>query len=59
MAIASDLSYGATHRREREWHLQHFRNPASVSFGSFMPKFPLLEQELNDLANYMLTLKIG
>jgi cytochrome c1 len=36
-----------------------FRDPKSVSPGSFMPKFPLTDPELNDLTNYVLTLKSG
>ncbi|UCH90511.1 MAG: cytochrome b N-terminal domain-containing protein [Nitrospirota bacterium] len=59
MAIGPDLSYVADRRPEREWHIQHFRNPSSVSPGSFMPKFPFTDQELNDLTDYMLTLKSG
>jgi ubiquinol-cytochrome c reductase cytochrome b subunit len=59
MAIAPDLSYVADRRPEREWHIQHFRNPASVSPGSFMPMLPFTDQELHDLTNYMLTLKSG
>jgi len=58
-AIAPDLSFVADRRPEREWHLKHFRDPQSVSPGSFMPKFPLTERELNDLINYLLTLKSG
>ncbi|MEW6544655.1 MAG: cytochrome b N-terminal domain-containing protein [Nitrospirota bacterium] len=56
-AIGPDLSYEGDARPEREWHLRHFRDPQSVSPGSIMPKFPLTEQELNDLASYMLSLK--
>lgn len=56
-AVAPDLSYVADRRPDREWHLRHFRDPQSVSPGSFMPKFPLSEQQLNDLTAYMLTLK--
>ncbi len=58
-AIAPDLSFVADRRPEREWHLKHFRDPKSVSPGSFMPKFPLTDPELNDLTNYVLTLKSG
>jgi cytochrome c1 len=36
---------------------QHFRDPQSVSSGSFRPKFPLSEEQLNDLTTYMLSLK--
>lgn len=56
-AVAADLSFVGDERPSREWHLRHFRNPQSVSPGSFMPKFPLNDQQLNDLTSYMLTLK--
>ena len=56
-AVAPDLSSVGTTRPDREWHLKHFRNPQSVSPGSFMPKFPLNDQQLNDLTSYMLSLK--
>ena len=56
-AVGPDLSFVGDTRPEREWHLKHFRDPQSVSPGSIMPKFPLNEQELNDLTGYMLSLK--
>jgi ubiquinol-cytochrome c reductase cytochrome b subunit len=56
-AVAPDLSYVGDTRPEREWHLRHFRDPQSVSPGSFMPKFPLTDQQLTDLTAYMLSLK--
>lgn len=56
-AVGPDLSFVGDTRPDRAWHLQHFRNPQSVSPGSFMPKFPLSEQQLNDLTSYMLKLK--
>ncbi|HSE59055.1 MAG TPA: cytochrome b N-terminal domain-containing protein [Nitrospiraceae bacterium] len=56
-AVAPDLSFVGDERPDREWHLRHFRDPASVSPGSFMPKFPLTEAQLNDLTSYMLSLK--
>lgn len=56
-AVGPDLSYVGEVRPERQWHLRHFRDPQSVSPGSIMPKFPLSEQELNDLTSYMLSLK--
>ncbi len=56
-AVGPDLSYVGDTRSEREWHLRHFRDPQSVSPGSFMPKFPLNDQQLNDLTSYMLSLK--
>jgi ubiquinol-cytochrome c reductase cytochrome b subunit len=56
-AVAPDLSFVGDTRPEREWHLKHFRDPPSVSPGSFMPKFPLNDRQLNDLTSYMLSLK--
>jgi ubiquinol-cytochrome c reductase cytochrome b subunit len=56
-ALGPDLSYVGDARPDREWHLKHFRDPQSVSPGSIMPRFPLTETELQDLTNYMLSLK--
>jgi ubiquinol-cytochrome c reductase cytochrome b subunit len=56
-AVGPELSYVGNRRPDREWHLRHFRDPQSVSPGSIMPKFPLTDQQLNDLTSYMLTLK--
>ena len=56
-AVAPDLSFVGDVRPEREWHLKHFKDPQSVSPGSFMPKFPLTDEQLNDLTSYMLSLK--
>ncbi len=58
-AVAPDLSFVGDSRPDREWHLKHFRDPQSVSPGSFMPKFPLTDQQLNDLTSYMVSLKKG
>jgi ubiquinol-cytochrome c reductase cytochrome b subunit len=56
-AVGPDLSFVGSTRPEREWHLRHFRDPALVSPGSFMPKFPLSDPQLNDLTSFMLSLK--
>jgi ubiquinol-cytochrome c reductase cytochrome b subunit len=56
-AIGPDLSFVGETRPERDWHLKHFRDPQAVSPGSIMPKFPLSDQELEDLTSYMLSLK--
>jgi ubiquinol-cytochrome c reductase cytochrome b subunit len=56
-AVGPDLSYVGDQRPDREWHLKHFRDPQSVSPGSIMPKFPLKDQELQDLTSYMLSLR--
>ena len=58
-AIAPDLSFVGDARPDRDWHIRHFRDPQSVSPGSFMPKFPLNDQQLNDLTGYILSLKRG
>jgi ubiquinol-cytochrome c reductase cytochrome b subunit len=56
-AVGPDLSYVGDQRPDRAWHIKHFRDPQSVSPGSIMPKFPLKDEELNDLASYMLSLR--
>lgn len=56
-AVAPDLSFVGDTRPDREWHLKHFKDPQSVSPGSFMPKLPLTDQQLSDLTSYMLSLK--
>lgn len=57
--LAPDLSFVADRRPDRAWHIQHFKDPKSASPGSFMPTFPLNDKQLNDLTNYILTLKSG
>jgi len=56
-AVGPDLSFVGDRRPDRDWHLRHFRDPQSVSPGSIMPKFPLNDQQLNDLTSYMLGLR--
>jgi ubiquinol-cytochrome c reductase cytochrome b subunit len=56
-AVGPDLSYEGDSRPDRAWHLRHFKDPQSVSPGSIMPKFPLSDQELNDLTSYIVSLK--
>lgn len=55
-AIAPDLSFVGDAQPDRDWHFRHFRDPQSVSPGSFMPKFPLNDQQLGDLTSYLLSL---
>ncbi len=57
-AVGPDLSFVGD-QRTRDWLIKHFRDPQSTSPGSIMPKFPLDEQQLNDLTAYMLNLKKG
>jgi ubiquinol-cytochrome c reductase cytochrome b subunit len=56
-AVAPDLSFVGDTRPEPEWHLKHFKDPQSAVPGSFMPKFPLTDRQLQDLTSYMLSLK--
>lgn len=44
-------------KRDRDWLLRHFRDPQAVSPGSIMPKVTLPEKELNELTDYMISLK--
>lgn len=56
-AVGPELSFVGDARPDRDWHVRHFKDPQSVSPGSFMPKFPLTEPQLHDLTSYMLSLK--
>ncbi len=52
---APDLStVGA--RRDREWMLRHFEDPAHVMPGSIMPRLNLLPEEAQQLTTYLQTL---
>ncbi len=54
--IGPDLTHvGKKH--DRDWLLKHFRDPQSVSPGSIMPKLSLSDKELNELTDYMQSLK--
>jgi ubiquinol-cytochrome c reductase cytochrome b subunit len=54
--VGPDLSHVGK-KRDREWLVSHFRDPQAVSPGSIMPKVTLPDQELNQLTDYMLSLK--
>lgn len=54
--IGPDLTHEGI-KRDRDWHLRHFKNPQSVSPGSIMPKVTLGDKQLNELTDYMLSLK--
>jgi ubiquinol-cytochrome c reductase cytochrome b subunit len=54
--IGPDLTHVAK-KRDRDWHLRHFKDPQSVSPGSIMPKVLLDDKQLNELTDYMLSLK--
>jgi mono/diheme cytochrome c family protein len=42
-----------TKRREPDWIVKHFRDPASVTPGSVMPKFNFTEPEIRALASFL------
>jgi nitric oxide reductase subunit C len=53
-----DLTHIGSERPDVEWHVAHLKDPESVVPDSAMPDFSdLNENELNDLANYLITLK--
>jgi cbb3-type cytochrome oxidase cytochrome c subunit len=54
--IGPDLTHVGS-KRDREWNLRHFRNPQAVSPGSLMPKVTLPDDQLQQLTDYMLSLK--
>jgi ubiquinol-cytochrome c reductase cytochrome b subunit len=56
-AVCPDLSYEGDTRPDRDWHVRHLRDPQSVVPGSLMPKFPLTDQQLQDLTGYLLSLR--
>jgi ubiquinol-cytochrome c reductase cytochrome b subunit len=54
--IGPDLTHVGS-KRDRDWLIRHFRDPQAVSPGSIMPKVMLPDKELNELTDYMLSLK--
>ena len=54
--IGPDLTH-AGNKRGRDWHLRHFRDPQAVSPGSLMPRVTLPDDQLQQLTDYMLSLK--
>jgi ubiquinol-cytochrome c reductase cytochrome b subunit len=56
--VGPDLSFVGD-ARDRDWLIAHFKNPQSLVPGSIMPPTRLPEPELEDLTQYMLSLKKG
>jgi cbb3-type cytochrome oxidase cytochrome c subunit len=54
--IGPDLSHVGS-RRDPAWLIRHFNDPQAVVPGSIMPKVMLEEKELNELTDYMVSLK--
>jgi len=44
-------------KRDRDWLNRHFKDPKALSPGSIMPKVTLPDKQLNELTDYMLSLK--
>ncbi len=44
-------------KTDRDWLLKHFRDPKAMSPGSIMPKVTLPDKQLNELTDYMMSLK--
>lgn len=55
-AVGPDLSFVGK-VRDRDWLVRHFDNPQAVVPGSIMPRLTLNPTDLDDLTNYMLSLK--
>ena len=51
-----DLSHVGS-KRDREWLNEHFEDPQKVVPNSAMPKVEAPEADIEQLTNYMLTLK--
>ena len=57
-SLGPDLTRVGNRRQDPEWHLEHFRDPPSMSPGSMMPPFDFLpEEDLTALTVYMLSLR--
>ena len=56
--VGPDLSYEGD-KRDRIWLIAHFKDPQKTSPGTFMPAFRLDEPQLEDLTQYVLSLKKG
>lgn len=53
-----DLTYAALRQPDPEWHKKHLKDPGSVVPDSAMPPYPqMTEEELNQIADYLITLK--
>ncbi len=55
-AVGPDLTHVGG-RRDAEWIRRFLKDPQAVRPGTIMPRPDITEQELNDLANYLMSLK--
>jgi cbb3-type cytochrome oxidase cytochrome c subunit len=54
--LAPDLTKVGT-RRDKAWMIKHFKDPRSLSQKSFMPKFNLSDEQINELITYLTSLR--
>ena len=54
--IGPDLTHVGS-KRDRDWLFRHFKDPQALSPGSIMPRVTLPDGELNELSDYMQSLK--
>jgi ubiquinol-cytochrome c reductase cytochrome b subunit len=54
--IGPELSH-VGNTRDRDWLIRHFRNPQAMSPGSIMPRVALPDKQLNELTDYMRSLR--
>lgn len=52
-----DLTRVGNKLQEKEWYQKYFRNPTSVVPNAKMPKPLVTDEEMNNLIEYMLSLK--
>ena len=55
-SVGPDLSLEGK-KRDADWLIRHFKDPAGVVPGSIMPRFDLSDEDLKNLTAYMLSLK--
>jgi len=55
-AIGPELTHVGG-KKDRDWLLKHFKDPKAMSPGSIMPKVTLHDKQLNELTDYMMSLK--
>ncbi len=56
--VGPDLTHVGTRHPDRQWQIEHLKDPRSVHPQSAMPAFgKLSESDLNALADYLVSLK--
>jgi len=55
-SLGPELTHAGS-KRDRDWFMRHFKDPQALSPGSIMPKIALPDTDLQELSDYMLSLK--